>query len=125
MIIAGFSGGVAALITTPFSLISIRQILDSQIKPEWRRNYGKLGSALSALGDAKFRGSFENVVRHIFLNISLTAPYNYFHESLYIKFGDYGFVEPIALGLAAAVSTFIVLPFDTARTRVMQYQDQP
>ena len=58
MLIAGFSGGLAAFITTPFTLISIRQILDSQIKPEWRRNYGKVGSALTSLGDAKFKGSF-------------------------------------------------------------------
>lgn len=89
MVIAGFSGGLAAFITTPFTLISIRQILDSQIRPEWRRNYGNLSNAISALGDGKFRGSFENVVRHVMLNVSLTAPYNYFHESLYIKFGDY------------------------------------
>jgi hypothetical protein len=50
MLIAGFSGGVAAYITTPFSLISIRQILDSQIRPEWRRNYDGVGSALTKLG---------------------------------------------------------------------------
>lgn len=32
MWIAGFSGGVAAFVTTPFTLVSIRQILDSQTK---------------------------------------------------------------------------------------------
>lgn len=37
--IGGIAGGIAAYITTPFALISIRQILDSQIKSEWRRNY--------------------------------------------------------------------------------------
>ena len=125
MLIAGFSGGLAAFLTNPFTLISIRQMLDPQIKPEWRRNYGRLGNAFSEIKNNKFRGSFENVVRHILLNVSLTAPYDYFHESLYIKFGDYGFVEPIALALGAAVSTFVVLPFDTARTRVMQYHNQP
>ena len=50
MWIAGFSGGVAAWVTTPLSLISIRQILDSQTKPEWRRNYGSIGGALTNLG---------------------------------------------------------------------------
>ena len=49
MWIAGFSGGFAAYITSPFVLISIRQILDSQTKMEWRRNYGDLRSTLSTL----------------------------------------------------------------------------
>ena len=31
--IGAFSGGVAAFLTTPFTLVAIRQILDSQIKP--------------------------------------------------------------------------------------------
>ena len=39
MVIAGFSGGFAALVTTPLALINVRQILDSQTKFEWRRNY--------------------------------------------------------------------------------------
>jgi hypothetical protein len=51
MVIAGFAGGFAAWITTPFTVINIRQILDSQIKPEWRRNYTDIGSALKALGN--------------------------------------------------------------------------
>ena len=92
MLIAGFSGGLAAFITTPFTLISIRQILDSQIKPEWRRNYSKIGNALNSLGNNKFRGSFENVIRHVLLNVTLTAPYDSYREHLYIIFGDYGFV---------------------------------
>ena len=50
MWIAGFAGGLAAYLTTPFTLISIRQILDPQIKPEWRRNYGGVGSAFNNLG---------------------------------------------------------------------------
>jgi solute carrier family 25 oxoglutarate transporter 11 len=33
MVISGFAGGAAAWITTPLTLINIRQILDSQIKP--------------------------------------------------------------------------------------------
>ena len=123
--IGAFSGGVAAFLTTPFTLVAIRQILDSQIKPQWRRGYTKVGNAISSLGPAKFTGSFENVIRHILLNVTLIAPYDYFHEALYIKFGDYIFVEPVAMALATGFSAFVVLPFDTARTRVMQYQQQP
>lgn len=119
MWIAGLSGGVAAFVTTPFTLVSIRQILDSQTKPEWRRNYQGVGAAITKLGDGKFKGSFENVVRHVVLNISLTAPFDFFHEALYLRFGDYGFVRPLAIVLASAVSSIVTLPFDNIRTRVM------
>ena len=125
MWIAGFSGGVAAWVTTPFTLISIRQILDSQTRPEWRRNYGALGATLTKLGDNKFKGSFENVVRHVLLNITLTAPFDFFHEGLYLRFGDYGFVRPLAIFLAALTSSAITLPFDNARTRIMNAHSDP
>jgi len=119
MWIAGFSGGVAAFVSTPFSLISIRQILDSQTRSEWRRNYSSIGKGLSAVGDGKFTGAWANVVRHVLLNITLTAPFDYFHEGLYLRFGDYGFVRPLAIFLAALTSSVITLPFDNARTRIM------
>lgn len=125
MVIAGFSGGVAAWITTPFTLISIRQILDSQTRPEWRRNYSGISSGLSKLGEHKFKGSTINVIRHVLLNISLTAPFDYFHEGLYLRFGDYGFVRPLAIFLAAAVSSAITLPFDNIRTRLMYAHCDP
>lgn len=51
MVIAGFAGGLAAWATTPLTLISIRQMTDTQIKPEWRRNYKSSFSTISALGD--------------------------------------------------------------------------
>lgn len=38
-ILSGAVGGIAAYVTSPLTLISIRQILDTQTKPEWRRNY--------------------------------------------------------------------------------------
>lgn len=125
MVIAGFSGGVAAWITTPFALISIRQILDSQTRPEWRRNYTGVSDGLAKLGENKFKGSTINVIRHVLLNISLTAPFDYFHEGLYLRFGDYGFVRPLAIFLAAGVSSIITLPFDNVRTRLMYAHCDP
>lgn len=119
MWLAGFSGGVAAYVTTPFTLISIRQILDSQIRPEWRRNYQGVGDGLNKLGDKKFNGSFINVLRHVILNITLTAPFDFFHEGLHLRFGDYWFVQPLSVLLAALTSSVITLPFDNARTRLM------
>ncbi len=125
MWISGFSGGVAALVTTPFTVVSTRQILDSQIKPEWRRNYGSVGSAVTALGDNKFKGAYINVLRHVLLNISLTAPYDWYQEALYIRFGDYGFVKPLTLFMAALTSSIITLPFDNVRTRIMNAHSDP
>lgn len=125
MWIAGISGGIAAWVTTPFTLISIRQILDSQTRPEWRRNYGGVGAAITKLGDNKFKGSYENVVRHVLLNITLTAPFDFFHEGLYLRFGDYGFVRPLAIFMAALTSAAITLPFDNARTRIMYSHSDP
>ncbi len=125
MWISGFAGGFAALVTTPFTLISIRQILDSQTRPEWRRNYEGVSDGLAKLGDQKYRGAFINVLRHVILNISLTAPFDFFHEALYLRFGDYGFVRPLSIFLAAATSAAITLPFDNARTRIMQAHSDP
>jgi hypothetical protein len=119
MWVAGMSGGIAAYVTTPFTLISIRQILDSQTRPEWRRNYESVGGALTKLGDKKWKGSFENVIRHVLLNITLTGPFDWFHEGLYLRFGDYPSVRPIAIFLAALTSSILTLPFDNVRTRVM------
>jgi hypothetical protein len=51
--------------------------------------------------------------------MSLTAPFDYFHEGLYLRFGDYGFVRPLAIFLAALTASVITLPFDNARTRIM------
>jgi hypothetical protein len=126
-IIGGIAGGIAAYVTTPLTLVSIRQILDTQIHKEWRRNYGSVSSGLAALKAEKstYKGSFANIVRHVALNASLTGPFDYIHEGLYIRFGDFDFVKPTALFLASCVSTAITLPFDSVRTRVMNQQIQP
>jgi hypothetical protein len=125
-VIGGIAGGVAAYITTPLTLISIRQILDTQIHKEWRRNYGSVSNGLNALKaeNSTYKGSFANVIRHIALNASLTGPFDYFHEALYIRFGDFDFVHPTALFLASIVSSVVTLPFDTVRTRIMNQQVQ-
>ena len=122
MALSGFAGGLAAYITAPLTLISIRTILDSQLKQEWRRNYGSPAEAISVLKNegSIWRNSKYNVIRHIALNVSLTGPYDSIRERLWTGFGDYYFVQPIALLGAAAVSSIVTLPFDNIRTRLMQ-----
>lgn len=38
-VIAGIAGIAGAIVSHPFTVISVRQALDTQIKPEWRRGY--------------------------------------------------------------------------------------
>lgn len=84
-----------------------------------------MGKGLTALGDGKFTGAWANVVRHVLLNITLTAPFDFFHEGLYLRCGDYGFVKPLSIILAALTSSIVTLPFDNARTRIMNAHSHP
>ena len=89
-IIAGLAGVIGAVIAHPFTVISIRQILDTQIKVEWRRNYSD--NVMSAVNELKASGEIwqglrMNVLRHLAYNISLTGPYDYFKEGFFTRFG--------------------------------------
>ncbi len=55
----------------------------------------------------------------------MTAPYDFIHERLWIIFGDYGHVKPLSILSAAAIGSIITLPFDNARTRLMQMHIDP
>lgn len=69
---------------------------------------------------------FANVLKHVVLNLSMTGPYDYFKEGFYTRFGEYGFVNPLALSLAAFSGAFFTLPFDNIKTKLMQeFQLQP
>jgi len=53
-IIAAIAGAAGAVASHPFTVVSIRQILDGQIKAEWRRNYSS--SVLRAISQLKESG---------------------------------------------------------------------
>lgn len=38
-LIASFAGGIAAVVTNPLTVISVRQIIDTQLKDAWQRKY--------------------------------------------------------------------------------------
>lgn len=59
------------------------------------------------------------------LNITLTAPFDFFNEGLYLRFGDYPSIRTIAIFLASLTSAVITLPFDNARTRIMNAHLEP
>lgn len=129
MILSGTVGGIAAFLTSPFELVSVRQSLDTQIPKAWRRNYDaspmKAVQSLKSNGECIWKGSGLNVTRHVLLNASLTGPYDYVHEKLWIIFGDYGHVKPIAVALSALVGSIVTLPFDNFMTKWMQRHSDP
>jgi len=119
-LIAAFAGAIGAFVSHPFTVLSIRQILDIQIKQEWRRNYST--SVFEALGQLKASGEASqgltpNILRHVILNVALTGPYDYFKEGFFTRFGEYGFVNPLALILSSFIGAFVTLPIDNIRTR--------
>jgi hypothetical protein len=54
----------------------------------------------------------------------LTGPYDYFKEGLFTRFGEYGWVDPLALLVATAISSAVTLPVDNIRTRIIQLDKQ-
>lgn len=122
-VIAAVAAVAGTLVSHPFTVVSIRQILDSQINPEWRRNYSS--SPLEALGQLRasgetFQGLKVNIWRHVIFNVSITGPYDYFKEGLFTRFGEWGWVDPLALLIASGISAAVTLPFDNIRTRWIQ-----
>jgi len=64
-------------------------------------------------------------LRAVVLNISLTGPYDYLHEKMWISFGDFGFVKPVALLWASFWGTAFTLPFDNIKTRLQKQFPDP
>lgn len=67
---------------------------------------------------ALFRGGFTTVLRAVAMNASMTGPYDYLREKLWITFGDFGFIDVIPLFYAAAWGTAFTLPIDNIKTRM-------
>ena len=64
----------------PFTIVSIRRIINPNIKIKWRRGYSKnVSKALNQLFalDEVMQSLKNNVLRHLFYKISLTKPYDY------------------------------------------------
>lgn len=126
-VIGGISGAVGAVASHPFTVVSIRQILDTQTKVEWRRNYSQ--NVFEAIGELKAAGEMwnglkVNVLRHVLYNVTITGPYDYFKEGFFTRFGEYGFVDPLAMLLATGIASAITLPVDNMRTRIVQLHKQ-
>lgn len=72
-----------------------------------------------------FRGGFSNVVRLVTLNATLTGPYDYLNEKMWISFGDIDLINNnIALLWASFWATLASHPFDIIRVRMMKSFDE-
>jgi hypothetical protein len=52
------------------------------------------------------------------MNATLTANYDSLREKLWVTFGDFAFIDPIATLYAAFFGTAFTLPFDNIKTKM-------
>lgn len=130
-VIAGIAGGLAALVTYPAELVNLRTVAEGGKPKEWRWNYTGLSDGINKIlategGNAGlFRGASSSVMRAVVLNASLTAPYDYLNERLWITFGDMTFNKYLALVWASFWGTVATLPFDNIRTKIATQNADP
>ena len=67
---------------------------------------------------ALFKGGYTTIARAVVMNASLTGPYDYLREKMWITFGDFGFIDVIPVFYAALWATALTLPFDNLKTRM-------
>lgn len=122
--IAAFAGGLAALLTSPAELVNTRTIAEGGKPKEWRWGYKGLMDGINKIAASEggnaalLRGAHANVLRAVILNISLTGPFDYLNEKIWITFGDMTWNKYAALSWAAFWGTLATLPFDNVRTRL-------
>jgi len=67
---------------------------------------------------ALMKGVVPSVMKAILLNVSLTGPYDYLNEKMWITFGDVNVNRPAAMAFAAGVASLVTLPFDNVKVRL-------
>eukprot|EP00455_Lapot_gusevi_P044688 TRINITY_DN561_c0_g2_i1.p1 TRINITY_DN561_c0_g2~~TRINITY_DN561_c0_g2_i1.p1 ORF type:complete len:302 (-),score=130.20 TRINITY_DN561_c0_g2_i1:145-1050(-) len=120
-----FAGGLASIFGVPADLVLIRMQADKTLPVEQRRNYKGLFDALSRIVREEgvlslWKGCQPTIVRAVFLNLGMFAPYDQAKEEL-SKLGLEGRNANLA---ASAVSGFFAsalsLPFDFIKTRIQK-----
>lgn len=74
---------------------------------------------------ALFKGSLAHVIKMAAVNMSLTGPYDYMREKIWLVFGEFGFNHLISLLWASSWATLLTLPFDNVKTRLMRQFPNP
>lgn len=67
-----------------------------------------------------FKGAHAHALKHLVLNASLTGPYDYMNEKMWICFGDMETNKPVALIFATLIASVLTLPFDNIKTRIQK-----
>ncbi|CAD8074321.1 unnamed protein product [Paramecium primaurelia] len=130
-VLSGSVGAFAAFVTSPFELAQVRMIADGGLPQPLRRNYKSAFDAINRIqveeggSRALFRGAFAHVVKLAALNVSLTGPYDYMKEKIWLVFGDFGFNHFLALTWASFWATLFTLPLDNVQTRVLKAFPDP
>lgn len=125
-LIAGVAGGIAAVVSNPFEVTMIRQIargtLPKALRPSSHNMITTLSTLINQEGTIALftKGLIPHFLKAVVLNISLTGPYDFLNERLWITFGDVHTNRPIALIFASGVATVATLPFDNLKTKMQK-----
>jgi len=120
------SGGIAAIIGTPFDLALVRMAADGRLPAAERQNYKSAFDAVSRVSRADgllglWSGCQPTVIRACFFNMGQLATYAQFKEGLVSQ----GLPDAVGTHLVAAfgsgfTATVVSLPFDITKTRLQQ-----
>ena len=111
-ILSGLSSLVGTFVSNPFMVNFVRTVGDLGRKKEYHRDFKDFKPT---------QGFKAYALRMLMINTFLIWPYNSCNEKLYVLFGEVFTNRIFSTFFAAAIGTFISVPFDVIRTRI-QYQ---
>ncbi len=94
---------MAAIVSNPLEVAMVRQIAAGTVPKAVRPNYSSLGATWATVARQEgvstlfTQGLSMQVCKIIALNISLTGPYDFLNERLWMTFGDVNFNRPMYL----------------------------
>lgn len=64
-----------------------------------------------------FKGANAHALKHLVLNVSMTGPFDWMNEKMWICFGDTGYNKPVALLYASLWGSVASITFDNIKVR--------
>lgn len=121
------SGGLAAIIGTPFDLALVRMASDGKLPAEQQKKYKSAFDAVGRVARSEgiaglWTGCSPTVIRACFFNMGQLATYAQFKEHLVQERGlaDKASTHLVAAFGSGFCATVISLPFDIAKTRLQK-----
>lgn len=107
----------------------VRQISDLGKAKEFTHGHAcSVSQAVSQLGAQRggyWRGVGPSVLRAVVLNTSMTSPYDYLKERMWITYGEVWPNTLVALVGATILGTVFTLPIDNIKTRLQNQHVNP